>query len=353
MRTTKLLLVFLISFCFAEDTLLIPVVSVRPVEKIDFIPIMRATSTISAYNGAVLSLENSGIVDKIFAKPGQKIKKNDELLRLNTNSQEASLGTAQTAYQKAKAEYDRQLSLFNANVISREALDQYVVNLSDAESNLAAAQVNLDNRSLRAPYDGQVGVISISVGQYTTAGHELISLQDLSLMRILFEVDQTKASQIKPGMQFEFSSGNIKKKGEVRAIDTIVDYSTGLVTVQGTIDNKEPQFLSGQMGIVNVFLPEKKDKVVIPLAAVNFRLSGNFVYVIQNAKKTNGQTIGTAIQRIIKLGDQNQEMVLVESGLKAGEDIVVAGINKIVSSNSKVIIDTTTKTTDRNVHDVY
>lgn len=327
------------SYALCENVGTYPVISPVTVVKKDLMPLLKATGSVTAINGASLSVQSSGIIDLIRVQPGQIVKKDDMLLQLDSSSQKASLGTAKTAYDKAAVEYARQLSLFKSNVISQETLDQYVVNLSDAESNLVAAQVQLDNRTLKAPYDGQIGVVNVNVGEYIKVGEELISLQDLSKMRVIFDIDQSDTVRVKPNMRFDFISGDISLRGSILALDTKVNQNSGQVNVQGELINKDRLVLSGQLGQIDISLAPIKDQVIIPLIAVNFRLSGNFVYVIENIHEENGLQVGVVKQKIIELGEQNNNFVTVKSGLKADQVIVAVGSGKIVSSNIKVILD--------------
>ncbi len=339
----RMFLCAIFGLAVAENISTLPVITPFKVIQKDLVPILKTTGSVTAFNGAILSFESSGVIDTIHVQAGQNVMEGDILLQLDASSQEANLGTAKTAYEKASIEYKRQLSLFKSNVISQETLDRYIVNLSDAESNLVAAKVQVDNRSLKAPYNGQVGVVNVNVGQFTQQGQGIVSLQDLSRMRVMFDVDQSDAMTIKKGFKFDFKSGSSVGTGTVTAIDTVVDPSSGQVSVQGEFTNERRMFLSGQLGETNIFLNPLKNQIIIPLIAVNFRLSGNYVYVIDDIKKRDGKSVGLVKQQIIELGEQNNHDVVVKSGLNPGQTIVAVGSNKIISSGSAVIIDTQTK----------
>lgn len=323
----------------AERPASLPVVSIAEVKTSNIKPTLSVPGTTQAINGASLSLENSGIITKIYAKSGQMVKKGELLLVLDDSAQKASLGKAKTAFVNAEIEYNRQAKLFKQGVVSAETFEQAEVKLADAKSNLISAEVALEYRKLRAPFDGKVGLVYSSIGQYVQGGESLFTLQSLEKMRVNFSVSQQDIPRLKKGQQLTILNPIQNMQGTVSALDIAVNSATGQFSVQGDFDNKGLKLPVGMLVDVNVMLNPIKDQMLIPASAVIYSLYGNFVYVVDGIKK--GQPMqGTASRVLVELGETSQGMVIVKKGLEAGQKVVAAGTVKLTGNELPVQIDT-------------
>ena len=336
------ILVGLISFTFAQSKQSLPVVSVAEVKQTAFQPVLKVPGNINAINGANLSLESAGVITNIYVVSGQKVKKGDLLLDLDNSSQKASYDASVTTAKFAQIEFDRQKGLFEQGVVSAETFDSAQTQLVDALSAVVTAKVALDHRSLVAPYDGQVGVIQLSIGQYVGAGTALLSLLDLSKMRVDFAVGQETYSKIKTGLTFVINNPIQAKTGEITAISPVIDGSSGQAPIQGVFDNIDPTLPSGLLVDVAIYLDKIANQILIPASAVSYSLSGDYVYVVDDIQTKDGKKIGKVTQVIVSLGRIGNDDIMIESGLKAGQMVVSAGANKLTGSGASVQIDTET-----------
>lgn len=336
------ILVGLFSIVYAQSQQSLPVVSMAEVKQESFQPILSVPGNLYAYNGASLSLESSGVVTNIYVVSGQKVKKGDLLVDLDNTSEKASYDAAITTAEFAEVEFKRQKELYAQGVISAETFESAQTSLADALSAEVAAKVALDHRSLSAPYDGQVGIIQLSVGQYVGAGTALLSLIDLNYMRVDFSISQEMYSKVKLGQTFTLKNPIQDKTGQIVATSPLIDSSSGQASVQGTFDNKDPMLPSGLLVAVDIALDKVPDQLLIPASAITYSLSGNYVYVIDDIQTTSGKMTGKVTQVIVTLGRVGNDFTVVKTGLKAGQKVVSAGSNKLSSSGSTVEIDQNT-----------
>ena len=336
------ILVGLLSIVHAQSTQVLPVVSVMDVKKQDFQPVVSMPGNIYAMNGADLALESTGIITNINVVSGQTVKAGDLLIELDNSSEKASYDAAVTSAKYAEVEFNRQKELFAQGVISAETYETAQTQLAEAISGMVTAKVALDHRSLFAPFDGQIGIVQLSVGEYISAGTSLLSLLDLSKMRVDFSVSQELFSQLKPGLKLNIRNPIQDKSAETVATSPMVDSSSGQVAVQGLFDNVDPLLPSGLLVSVDLKLTPIPNQLFIPASAVSYSLSGDYVYVVDNIQTSNGKTTGVASQVIVTLGQIGNDQIIIKSGLKEGQKVVSAGAVKLSGSGVNVELDTST-----------
>lgn len=318
----------------------LPVVSIAEVKTTNIKPTLSVPGTTQAIMGTSLSLENSGIITAIYATSGQMVKKGQLLLQLDDNAQKASLGKAKTTFVNAEIEYNRQAKLFKQGVVSAETYEQAEVKLADAKSSLVSAEVAYEYRKLRAPFDGKIGLVYSSVGQYIQGGStRLFTLQSLDKMRVNFSVSQQDIPKLRIGQKVMIKNPIQNMSGQISGLDVVVNSATGQFAAQGDFDNQGLKLPAGMLVDVDVMLDPIKGQMIIPASAVIYSLYGNYVYVVNGIKK--GQTmLGTASQALVELGETTQGMVIVKKGLMAGQQVVAAGNVKLTGNELPVAIDT-------------
>ena len=336
------ILVGLISLSCAQSQQALPVVSVAEVKQEVFQPVLRVPGNINAINGANLSLESSGVITDIYVVSGQEVKKGDLLIDLDNSSEKAAYDASVTTVEFAEIEFKRQKSLFEQGVVSAETFESSQTQLANALSAMVSAKVALEHRSLLAPYDGRAGIIQLSVGEYVSAGTSLVSLLDLTKMRVDFSVSQEMYTKMKTGLSFDIKNPINNKTGEVIAISPVVDSASGQTAIQGVFDNIDPMLPSGLLVDVNINLEKLPDQLLIPASAVSYSLSGDYVYVVDDIETANGKKVGKVTQVIVDLGRIGNDNIIIKSGLKAGQIIVSAGANKLTGSGVSVAIDSET-----------
>ena len=336
------ILLGLFSVIYAQPQQTLPVVSIAEVKKEAFHPVLSVPGNVVANNGANLALESSGVITNIYVVSGQMVKKGDLLLVLDNSSQKASYDAAVTSAKYAEIEFNRQKGLFEEGVVSAETYESAETKLAEALSALVSAEVALNHRSLYAPFDGQIGVIQLSVGQYVGVGTELLSLFDLNEMRVEFSISQEMYDQVTTGLALNIKNPIEDKLGKVSATSPLVDSSSGQVPVQGVFDNKGVSLPSGLLVEVDINLASVPEQLLVPASAVSYSLSGDYVYVVEDIKTSAGKTTGKVSQVIVTLGRIGNNTTIVKTGLKAGQKVISAGVNKLSGSGTMVEIDSET-----------
>jgi membrane fusion protein (multidrug efflux system) len=217
--------------------------------------------------------------------------------------------------------------------------DQTVAQLQSARARRARLQAVINQKSLRAPFDGVAGIPRVEVGQYVPAGTVATTFQDLKLMRVDFTVPEQMVAKLKLGqaVRVGVSENDLTLTGVVTGIDPRIDPQTRLASVRAELArNEEEPILPGQFLQVRVELPKEPSVVTVPQTAVISSLYGDFVYAVETDDKANPPR-KVARQVFVKIGRREGGASEVLSGVKPGDVVIVSGQNKLQAGGAVVI----------------
>ena len=307
------------------------VVSSAKVEAKTWTPGVSAIGTARAANGVELSFETPGIVKEIKFKANQDIRKGEVLVQLDDTVERADLTDVQAAVKVAESNFERAKTLSSRGYGTEANFDQASAALAAARSRLARLQATIEQKALKAPFSGVIGIPRIDVGQYLQPGTVIASFQDLSSMKVDFTVPEQEASKIKLGQEVRagVTDGDLRFTGSVTGKDPRVDPKTRLVSVQATVaTEKDGAILPGQFLHVEAILPPEPNVITIPQTAVITSLYGDYVYTVEPEEK-EGQKVDVAKQVFVKAGRRRGRTVEILSGLEVGQQVVASGQNKL------------------------
>jgi membrane fusion protein, multidrug efflux system len=315
-------------------------VSAAKVETKTWAPSISALGTARAANGVELAFETAGIVKEIKFKANQNVRVGEVLVQLDDTVERADLTDVQANVKTAESNFERAKTLSSRGYGTEANFDQASALLAAARSRLARLQATIEQKALKAPFSGVIGISRIDVGQYLQPGTVIASFQDLSSMKVDFTVPEQSAGEIKLGQEVRLgvNPNDLPFKGKVIGKDPQVDPKTRLVSVQALIeDNKDQAILPGQFLHVDVVLPAEPNVVTVPQTAVVTSLYGDYVYTIEQEEKA-GQQVQVAKQVFVKSGRRRGGALEVLSGLTVGQQVVASGQNKL-QAGSTVKID--------------
>ena len=315
-------------------------ISAAKVEAKTWTPSIGAIGTAKAANGVELAFEIAGIVSEIKFKANQEVRQGEVLVQLDDTIERADIQDVQAAVKTAESSFERARTLSTRGYGTEANLDQASALLAAARSRLARIQATIEQKALKAPFSGVIGIPRIDVGQYLQPGTVIASFQDLSSMKVDFTVPEQRASEIKLGQEVRVGTteGNLPFKGRVTGKDPRVDPKTRLVAVQAIVENnKDGAILPGQFLHVEAVLPEQPNVMTVPQTAVIASLYGDYVYTIDEEQR-DGKAIQVAKQVFVKTGRRRGGALEIVSGVNAGQQVVASGQNKL-QSGAAVKID--------------
>jgi membrane fusion protein (multidrug efflux system) len=294
-------------------------------------PVLKAVGTTAGVNGVVVTTDLSGIVVKINFESGSKVKAGDLLVQLDTRAEEASLASATARRELAKVNLNRASELLKSSAISRSEADAASAEFKQAGSAVEEAQATIGRKTIRAPFDGVLGIRQVHVGQYLKGGDPVAPLQSMDPIYVNFSLPQQNLKDLVPGKPVSIHVDGVEGEfaGEITAIDSMVDPVTRNIQVQATVQNPEEKLRAGMFVDVEVLLPQQEGVLAVPATAVNYAPYGDTIYVITDMQGEDGATYKGVEQRVVKLGATRGDQVAVLSGLKPGEEIATSGVFKL------------------------
>jgi len=254
----------------------------------------------------------------------------------------ADLANVQAQVKLAEANFERSRALASRGITAEATFEQNQAQLATSRAQEARVKAVIDQKALKAPFSGVIGIPQVDVGQYIQPGTVVASFQDLKSMKVDFTVPEQMAGNVKLGQEVRVgvTETDLPFKGRIIGKDPRVDPKTRLVAVQAIVeDNKDGAILPGQFLHVEVILPSQPDVITVPQTAVITSLYGDYVYTIEQEERAGNQ-VQVARQVFVKAGRRRGGAIEVLSGITPGQQVVASGQNKL-QAGSVVKIDNT------------
>lgn len=299
----------------------------------DWPPVLSVIGSVSAVQGAVVSTELGGVVAQINFQNGGEAKKGDVLLKLDSSAEEAQLHTAEADLELARANLQRTQGLATGKVVSKQELDAAQSTFGQKQGSVDNMRAFITKKQVRAPFDGQLGIRQVNVGQSIDARTPIVQLTALDSVYVDFALPQQELPKLATGFETRVRTDGLSGrefKGKLTAINSMVDTVTRNVGVQATFENPDHTLKPGMFVKVDVVLPEKGKTLVVPGSAVSYAPYGNSVFVVDKKKDPKtGKESQILRQAFVRIGDARGDFVSVTEGLKAGDVVVSTGVFKL------------------------
>lgn len=311
------------------------VISAAPVVEQEWEVTLHSVGSLEAVQGVTVTADTPGRVTEILFTPGTDVKKGDILIRQDISTEEAQLRSAEAAVSLAKANLERVSSLVERQVTSRSEFDA-----ADAQYKQAVAQADnirtiIAKKTVRAPFEGRLGIRMIDIGTDLMQGNPIVSLQAVDPIYVNFSLPQRDLAAIQKGLQLRLQTDAVPDKtfiGEVSTISPEVDPLTRNVRVQATLKNEDGLLLPGMYAKVEVVLPEMKQVLAVPSTAISFATYGDSVFkVVEKSSDKGGDAQQVAEQSFVQLGEMRGDYVAITAGVAPGDVIVTTGVFKLLN----------------------
>ena len=285
--------------------------------------------------------------------------------RADLEAQRAQTALSQLALRRAQ-------ELQKKGVGSEVTLDTAESVASASAAQVAKLQAVVDQKQLKAPFKGTLGIPRIDLGQYLAPGTSVVTLQDLETMRVDFTVPEQQLPLLKIGQTVRLGIGDEEMPfaGSIHGIDPKIDPASRLVSVRAEVANTEGKLSPGQFVQVRVELPEENNVLAVPQTALTSSLYGDYIFVVHEAKPEPAPAAAPAepaaetattteekaapdavtpaaeepalvlAQVFVKPGRRNEGLVEILQGISPGDQVVTAGQNRLFNGMS-VTVDNT------------
>ncbi len=301
----------------------------------------QAVGTVRAVHGADLAAQAAGVVDEIAFDSGKDVRAGETLLKLRLNDDPAKLAQLQAQAALAALTYKRDQQQLAAQAVSQATVDADAANLKAADAAVLAQQALIDEKIVKAPFAGRLGIRQVDPGQYLAAGATIVTLQALDPILIDFYVPQQVLAHLQNGQNVEATVDTYPDhifKGAITAINSKVDPSSRNVQVRASFRNADRRLVPGMFANVHIDDGPPRELITVPQTAITYNPYGDTVFVVQKTGlDAQGKPRLTAEQRFVTLGATRGDQVAVLTGLKDGEVIVSAGQIKLHNGTAVTI----------------
>lgn len=330
-----------------------------PVPVTTAVPLSQEVRSYATFDGVVdpyltvnLDARVKGYLTKIGFADGTMVKKGDLLFVIEQDQYIQEVKLKQAIYTEAKIEYGRQKSLLKENATSQAAVDKALSQFQQADANLTLAKINLGYTEIRAPFDGLMGKHLLDVGAYldtSTKGVQLSTIQQISPIYVYFSINERDFLKLNKG-----GEPNVEKKSEVNTLpifvglqnetgyphEGVLDYAanlistdTGSLQLRAIFKNENYRLIPGLYARVMANYGPPRQAILIPATAVMNDQVGDYVYVLDQAKRAQRQDI--------VLGQRFEKYIEVTKGLTETSQVVINGFINL--STNQVAIPTEVK----------
>jgi membrane fusion protein (multidrug efflux system) len=277
-----------------------------------------------------LAALEGGYLKSIGVNEGQAVKEGESMFKILPVLYNARLSADVAELNKAQVEYDNTRSLAEKNIVSQQELKVAAANLDHAKAKFDLAKAEATFAEIKAPFDGIIDRLRKREGSLIEEGEVLTTLSDNQVMWVYFNVPEARYLEYQTDKLAESGNVQISLKlanhqifdhtGKIGAIEADFDNTTGNISFRADFPNPDGLLRHGQTGTVMI-QSVKKNSIVIPQRATFEILAKKYVYVIDDQSAVH--------QREIHIGDEQDDIYLIDSGVKPGEKIVLEGILQV------------------------
>jgi multidrug efflux system membrane fusion protein len=319
-----------------------PAASVTVAEaKSEVIPnLLTAVGDLAAVHQVNVTSDVSGRITDIMFTAGSTVKAGSTLVQLFDGPEQGDLASFKAQAVVGQLSLDRAKQLASRQFGPQATVDSAQAAYDQATAGIAKMEATISQKLVRAPFDGILGVRHVEVGQYLTAGTQIVTLTDLTSIYANFTVTEKDSATLKDGQTVRVVVDAYPGKvfeGKITTIEPQINTDTRNIHVQATIDNPDHILKPGMFTTTTVVLPDKAAVVTVPETAVDYTLYGDSVFLLTEKKAEDGTTSLTVVRTFVRTGDRLNGRAVIVSGLKAGDRVVAVGQLKLQSGSAVAI----------------
>ncbi|MCX7797636.1 MAG: efflux RND transporter periplasmic adaptor subunit [Melioribacter sp.] len=278
-----------------------------------------SNGTLMSNEEVELRTEISGKITQILFEEGKHVKKGELLVKINDAELQATLKKNKSRETLARDKEYRYRQLLEKNLTSQQEYDVALEELNSVLADIEYTQAQIQKTEVRAPFDGIVGLRSVSVGSYVSPQTKIATLQNINPIKVDFSVPQKYFGLIKPGrtIYVKISSTGKIYTGKVYAVEPKIDQNTRSVQARALIPNEKGELTPGAYAEVEIVLEEFKNAILVPSEAIIPDVEGEKVFLYRR---------GRVIPQLVTTGIRTEKEVQILKGVSFGDTLITSGI---------------------------
>jgi membrane fusion protein (multidrug efflux system) len=282
------------------------------------------TGGIEAVQSIELRPEVDGRIVEILVREGSEVAAGRPLFKVDDAEIRAQVARLEAERDLAQQALERTRELIEQKASSEADLEQAEASFRIAQAQLELQRLRLERTTVRAPFAGLVGQRFVSVGDYVSTPTRLVTLQTVDPQRAVFQVPERYAERLRVGQEVDFGVAalpDVEFVGVVDFVDPVVQLPARTILVKAEVPNPGRELKAGMFIEARLATDVRPEAVIIPEDAVLPLQGATFVWIVTSE--------GTATRRQVELGVRTPGFVEVLSGVEAGEQVVVGGLERL------------------------
>lgn len=273
---------------------------------------------------AIIRPESAGLVRGIYFEEGQKVKQGDLLMKIDDSELRAQYAQVEARFKLSEANVARSESLSESRTISQSEVDRARSEFAASRAELSLLTLRLAKTEVKAPFDGVVGSRSLSAGDYVTTSTTLTTLNDLSRMKVTFQVPERFIEKVKPGTPFRLISRDIQSgeaiTGEVYFVSSVIERETRSSEVKGMLTNPSERLRPGMFANIEITLEVHENTLTVPEGAILTTTTGTQIIAVRDQG-----------------ADKVAEFIPVKLGLRTRGAVEILPLNVPLNENMTIV----------------
>lgn len=301
---------------------------------------IEAIGTARANEKVYITSKYSDLVDQVNFNDGQLVKRGDTLIRLNNQEELAKVSELEANLSESEAQLKRFQDLLSTKATSKSLVDQQEAKTKAIAAQLQSAKTKLNDLIIKAPFDGVLGFRDVSIGSYIDAGSVITSLDDLSIIKVDFNLPERYLPTIKLGQSIiAVNSAYVNQEftGKISSIDTRINPTTRSLKVRATIPNENLALRPGMLLTIEL-VRQVETLLQLPESSIIPIEDEHYIFAINNQAQTAYRkkiTIGRRLPGMVEVVDgvDLNELIVIEGALKLRDGTKIKVINQLSQSS--------------------
>lgn len=318
------------------------------VSKVTLQPLPRSLSgvgTLEAVRQVTVSPEVGGRITALHFQPGATVAAGAPLVQLNDAPERGELQRLRAQAKLARVNLERAKKLVKL-AVSQSELDAQQAGLDEVEASIASTEAVIQQKQVRAPFAGVLGVRQAHLGQYLNPGDPIVTLTDLSALHVNITLPEQNFGLLSVGQPVSFTVDAHPDRvfqAKVIAIEPQIGPDTRSIVAQARLDNRDGLLNPGMFANASLRLPPDPDVLTVPETAVDRSIHGNSVFVVRKQPAAEGQPERLAVNRVlVSTGRHDGDRIAVSSGLKPGDVVVTTGQLNLQEGSEVTVVENNT-----------
>lgn len=284
---------------------------------------INAVGSLRANESVIIRAEIPGRITDIHFSEGQTVQQGAPLVNLDASEFQAQLAESATSVKLNNLNFKRAQEMAEKKLLSRQSYDEAQAKLAQSRASQAFYEARLAKTKLHAPFAGVLGLRQVSPGEYVQAGQDIVNLEDISSLKLDFNVPESYLAKVQQDQDVEVRVDAYPEqvfRGKIYAINPRIDEKTRTLLLRAVIPNPDGRLRPGMFARVSLILERRANALLVPEQALVPKGTDQVIYRVNDGK---------ALPVKVTIGQRRDGKVEIIAGLNAGDTIVVAGQAKL------------------------